>query len=244
MELSITKSDHDEIKSLRTLFLQENNFQFIYDKCYSNGWASSYLFNVDGIKIGYGSVWGKNKREDRDAIFEFYIIPAYRKFASFIFPRFQFASEAKYVECQTNDLLLSAMLFEYAHNINAEAILFEDYCETKLDIPGIIFTRHETVNDNPKDAGGYVLEANGDVVASGGLMLNYNMPFVDIYMDTKENQRQKGYGSLMVQELKKTAYKMGRVPAARCNVGNKVSKSTLLKAGFRVCGFIVIGQCN
>ncbi|MBS1598131.1 MAG: GNAT family N-acetyltransferase [Bacteroidetes bacterium] len=242
MELSISRSSYEMIASLRIFFLQENNFQFIYDKCYRNGWADSYLINVDGENIGYGSVWGKDKREDRDAIFEFYIIPTFRKFASFIFPRLQFASEARYIECQTNDLLLSTMLYEYAHNINAEAILFKDHHQTNMQIPGVIFTRHATTDENPNDAGGFVLEMNGEVVASGGLMLNYNMPYADIYMDVKENYRQKGFGSLIVQELKKEAYRMGRVPAARCNIENKVSKATLLKAGFEVCGCRVVGS--
>jgi len=242
MELSITKTSHEEIKSFRVLFLQENNFQFICDKCYRYGWADSYLFIIDGVKIGYGSVWGKDKREERDAIFEFYLIQSYRKFASFIFPRFQFASETKFIECQSNDLLLSAMLYEYTHDINAEAILFEDHYQTNLDIPGLVFHKQSIVDNNPNDDGGYVLEQNGEIVASGGLMLNYNMPFADIYMEVKENFRQKGFGSLIVQELKKEAYRIGRVPAARCNIKNKISKATLLKAGFRVCGNILIGN--
>jgi hypothetical protein len=242
MELSIAKTSHEEIKSFRVLFLQENNFQFIYDKCYRNGWADSYMFIIDGIKIGYGSVWGKDKREDRDTIFEFYIIQPCRKFASFIFPRFQFASEARYIECQSNDLLLSTMLYEYAHNINAEAILFKDHAQTTLNIPDTLFTKQQTTNDNPNDIGGFVLEQHGEVVASGGFMLNYNMPYADIYMDVKENHRQKGFGALIVQELKKEIYKMGRVPAARCNTKNNISKATLLKAGFDVCGSVLIGE--
>jgi predicted GNAT family acetyltransferase len=67
-------------------------------------------------------------------------------------------------------------------------------------------------------------------------MLNYNFPYADIYMDVKENYRKKGFGSLMVQELKKEIYCMGRVPAARCNVSNYASKSTLIRAGFIPCG--------
>ena len=67
-------------------------------------------------------------------------------------------------------------------------------------------------------------------------MLNYNMPYADIYMEVKEHARRKGYGSLMVQELKKEIYLRRRVPAARCNIRNQASKATLLKAGFSICG--------
>ena len=72
-------------------------------------------------------------------------------------------------------------------------------------------------------------------------MLNYNMPYADIYYEVNENYRQKELGTLMVQELKKAAYEMGRVPAARCNIRNIISKYTLLKAGFAVCGCILKG---
>jgi len=67
-------------------------------------------------------------------------------------------------------------------------------------------------------------------------MLNYNMPYADIYMEVKEHARRKGYGSLMVQELKKEIYLRRRVPAARCNIRNQASKATLLKAGFSISG--------
>lgn len=88
----------------------------------------------------------------------------------------------------------------------------------------------------------YVVEADGEIVASGGLMLNYNIPYADIYMQTREGYRRQGYATYIVQELKRTAYKMGRVPAARCNIGNRISQATLEKAGFRVCGFRLKGE--
>ncbi len=37
---------------------------------------------------------------------------------------------------------------------------------------------------------------------------------------------------------------MGRVPAARCNIKNINSKSTLLKAGMKVCGYILQGELS
>ena len=73
-------------------------------------------------------------------------------------------------------------------------------------------------------------------------MLNYNLPYADIYMHVLEEHRGKGFGSLIVQELKTLAYEMERVPAARCNINNRVSKATLEKAGLRSCGFILHGE--
>ncbi|MCI0691757.1 hypothetical protein L0337_07070 [candidate division KSB1 bacterium] len=42
--------------------------------------------------------------------------------------------------------------------------------------------------------------------------------------------------------MKKACYLSGRVPAARCNVQNKASRAALLKAGLKVCGFMLKGD--
>jgi len=46
----------------------------------------------------------------------------------------------------------------------------------------------------------------------------------------------------MVQELKRETYLMGRVPAARCNINNVISKATLSKAGFKICEYRLNGE--
>jgi GNAT superfamily N-acetyltransferase len=241
MQLQVIRTGLDDIRAFRVLFLQESSFQFVYDKCHLYGWADTYLFLADGQKIGYGAVWGQSNRQEKDAIFEYYLLPPFRKYASSIFPLFHTVSSAIYIECQSNDLLLTSMLYEFTENIIAEAILFEDHYTTVLHVPGVVFRKPQKPPDG-YDAGGYTLEQDGQTVAEGGLMLNYNMPYADIYMGVKEGARQKGLGSLIVQELKREAYLMGRVPAARCNINNQASKATLLKAGFRYCGFRLKGN--
>ena len=67
------------------------------------------------------------------------------------------------------------------------------------------------------------------------------MPFADLYMEVQEAYRRKGLGSLLIQELKRECYLTGRVPAARCNIENTASKSTLLKAGLKIAGFMLLG---
>ena len=191
MDIQVTKTTHDEIKELRILFLQENNFQFIHNKCHQYGWADVYSVHVNGEKAGYGSVWGQSKREDRDTVFEFYLLPPFRSMATLIFPQLIAQSGVAYLECQTNDLLLATLFFQFAQNIRAEAILFKDSFESKLHIPGTIF-RNKTNDDQlGEDAGDYLLLHNNEIVADGGLMLNYNLPFADIYMNVKEEHRQK-----------------------------------------------------
>ena len=130
------------------------------------------------------------------------------------------------------------MLFEHAGNINAEAILFEDCFETKQRIPGASLIKTEgSVTETE-----YSLQTDGEVVATGGYVWNYNFPYIDLYYEVKEEYRKKGFGSLIVQELKKEAYRLNRIPAARCNVNNLASQKTLMKAGMRVCGHILIGS--
>jgi GNAT superfamily N-acetyltransferase len=83
---------------------------------------------------------------------------------------------------------------------------------------------------------------NGEVVATGGFLLLYNKPFADLYMEVREDCRRRGIASFLMQELKKECYLAGRVPAARCELRNVASRAALLKAGFCVCGFVLMGE--
>jgi len=59
MDLKITKTDLKDILPLRESFLKENNVQIRYDACHARGWSDSYLINIEGNNVGYGSVKGK-----------------------------------------------------------------------------------------------------------------------------------------------------------------------------------------
>ena len=125
MDLKIVKTGLNEILPLRALFLQENNFQVRYDACHVRGWTDEYLFFVDDTAVGYGSVKGKDDLKDRNAIFEFYLAPAFRNRTSAVFGEFIAASKAAYIECQTNDLVLAGMMYEFGRNISSDVILFK-----------------------------------------------------------------------------------------------------------------------
>ncbi len=238
MEFDIIKVQEADIEAHRRLFLAETKFQFIYNKCHGAGWVDNYLFKFKERSIGYGSVWGKDKREDRDTICEFFLDQPFRKYARQIFEQFIKTAGAGFIQCQTNDILFASMTFETAKNINAEAILFETAYETEFTIHGAQFIKSQNAEEwNP-----YSIQKDGEVVATGGFVWNYNFPYIDMYYEVKENFRKQGYGALITQELKREAYLLERIPAARCNVKNHASKATLLKAGMRVCGYIVIGE--
>jgi len=86
-----------------------------------------------------------------------------------------------------------------------------------------------------------VVDIDGRVAASGGVLFHYNRPYGDIYLDVEEPFRRRGVGSFLVQELKRACYEGGHVPAARCNTGNVASQRTLQRAGFVPCGHILKG---
>lgn len=241
MSISVEKVALEKIQGLREQFLHESRFQFICNKCHDYGWADTYILKHDHKTAGYASIWGTDHREDRDTIFEFFLTKPFRDAAPLFFHPLTQLPGVKYIEAQSNDILLSYMLYEYSTHVVPEAILFEENYATHLG-PSDHLLRSFQSGDGLGEHGDLVLEVSGRVVASGGLMLNYNFPYADIYMQVKEDARRQGFGSLMVQELKKEAYRIGRVPAARCNVANKASRSTLLKAGLRICGYRLKGE--
>jgi GNAT superfamily N-acetyltransferase len=95
--------------------------------------------------------------------------------------------------------------------------------------------KHEPVGD-------WVIEHSGMVVATGGALFHYNPPYGDLFMEVHETHRRQGFGSYLIQELKRSCYEIGKVPAARCNASNVGSRNTLQKAGMLPCGRILVGE--
>jgi GNAT superfamily N-acetyltransferase len=246
MALDVTKVSLKDILHLRILFLQESNFQIRYNACHDRGWTDSYVITYNKEKIGYGSIKGNENLGDRNTIFEFYIIPSFRKLSSAAFLKLLHSSNASFIECQSNDFALTSLLFVYGYNIVSDVILFEENITTDLKLDKILF-RKRNENDvvfehKAEPIGEYVLEVNKEIVGTGGFLLHYNIPFADLYMEVKEDYRRKGFGSFLIQELKKECYISGRVPAARTGKENVASKATLIKAGLKIAGFMLLGQ--
>jgi GNAT superfamily N-acetyltransferase len=81
----------------------------------------------------------------------------------------------------------------------------------------------------------------GEIVAKGGVLFHYNVPYGDVYMDVDEPYRRRGIGSYLVQELKRICYELGAIPAARCSTDNVASRRTLQKAGLVPFAHILFG---
>lgn len=234
-----------EIQHLRALYLQEMNTQIRYDACHARGLTDSYLLHVDDVCVGYGSIKGQ-KRHDRDTIFEFYVAPAFRNASRQLFSELIAASRVTRIECQSNDRLLTPLLYEFARDINSDAVLFEDDVATRHRIAGAVVRprrEHDRIFEhNFEPVGDYLLQVDGDIVATAGFFLHYNPPFADLYMEVRPDCRRRGFGAFILQEVKKACYLAGRVPAARTGLDNVASRATLQKAGLRVSGFMLIGS--
>lgn len=244
----VIKSDLKDISYLRNLFLQENNFQIRYNASHERGWTDSYSIIYNNEKIGYGAIKGNKNIDDRDTVFEFYVTPSFRNLSSIAFLKLLQSSKANFIECQSNDFLLTSLLFQYGRNINSNVILFEDSFTPGIKIDTLIFRKRNeddiVFEHSSEPVGDYILEVNKEVVATGGFLLHYNKPFADLYMEVEKTYRRKGLGSYLIQELKRQCYLAGSVPAARCNIDNIASRATLTKAGLKVAGFMLLGQVN
>ena len=165
-------------------------------------------------------------------------MPEHRTRAFDLFEALRAATDARFMEIQSNDPLLAAMLHTYASNIASEKIVFHDKLTTTLPANGATLRRvtsdKETRAHIEQRQGGpeWLLELDGKVAGRGGILFHYNRPYGDIHMEVAGPFRRRGLGSWFVQELKRAAYDLGAVPCARCNPTNIASRRTLQKAGF------------
>lgn len=246
MNIQARRVEFNEIEGLRGLYRQEANCQIIKDSILGRGLADPYLILVDGRVGGYGGVW--NTTDSKDRVMEFHTLPDVRAAALPMFRELLAVSGATHIEAQTNIPLLTLMLFDCARNITSDTILFEDAVTTRLtcsdevlrqvspeDIPRIFPHMHEPVGD-------WMIEVGETVVATGGAYFHYNPPYGDIFMEVAEPHQGRGYGSYLVQEVKRACYEMGKKPAARCGVSNVASRRTLQKAGFLPCARLLVGD--
>lgn len=246
MHVAVSLVNLEAIHSLRELYRQEMNCQIVHDCLHARFLTDIYIIRVDQRDAGYGClISGASER--RDVIKEYYVLPAHRRHALPLFRCFAAETFATAVEAQTNDTLLSLLLFDCATEFQSERILFHDVATTELELPEVTFRK---VTDHDRDrifshklegAGDWLLEYGGVIVATGGIYSHLNAPYADIAMEVDERFWRRGFGSYVVQELKRTCYEMGKIPAARCHVANLASRATLQKAGFLPCARIVHG---
>lgn len=237
----------EEIARWRDLYRQEMSCQIIHDSIHSRpGWSLEYSLSAKGAPVGYGSVAIGGPWKSQPAIYEFYILPQFRHRLFDLFALLLSASKTNRIETQSNDSLLTAMLYAFAQDVKSASILFHDKLTSTLAPKGAVF-RPATAADKfdvPDDRlwTHGVVEVKKKVSAKGGILFHYNRPYGDIYMEVAEPFRRRGLGSYLVQELKRVCYEHGNIPSARCNPANIASRKTLQKAGFVPCGAILTGS--
>jgi len=237
MRIKVEKVEFKEIEAIRGLYREEARCQIIHDSALQRGLADPYNIYLAGKRVGYGGIWNKHYP---NRIMEFYVLPQARQSAAAMFRALITAGSATHTEAQTNMPFMLTMLYDYADEIAVENILFEDALTTMLECEDIKFRRSKP--GDGKDTNEWVLELEGSVIGSGGVLFHYNPPYGDIYMEIAELHRHKGYGAFLVQELKRVCYEGGHRPAARCNPENTASRLTLQRAGFGVCGRMLAGK--
>lgn len=236
----------DAILDLREEYRREMGCQIVHDSWHVRGFTTSYLLHLDERIVGYGSVGGA-PRDPKDTIKEFYLLPQFRGSALPLFRQLIATSGARTIEAQTNDPLLLLMLFDCAREVSSSTILFADGLTTAHAPPGTTFrrlTEAERQGAFPhthEPVGEYGVECGDRLAATGGLALHYNPPYADLYMEVAAPYQRRGFGSYLVQELKRVCYAMGGLPTARCDEANVASRLTLQRAGMFPCGRIVRG---
>ncbi len=246
MKISATPATLSDIARWREMYRLEMACQIVHDSIHERaGWTDEYVLCLAGTAVGYGSVAVGGPWKGTPAAYEFYVVPHQRLHVFNLFEAFLAESAAATIEVQSNDALSTAMLHTYAGPVTSEAILFHDKTSTSLRPPGATFrtpTAQEAL-DVPSDSLKWhgVVDIDGRVAATGGILFHYNRPYGDIFMDVEEPFRRRGVGSFLVQELKRVCYEGGHVPAARCGPANIASQRTLQKAGFVPCGHILKG---
>jgi RimJ/RimL family protein N-acetyltransferase len=245
MDIKVRRAEYKEIEPLRELYRQEANCQIMCDSILRRGMADPYLIQVDGRIGGYAGIWNKF---DPGRVMEFYTLPSLRAEAAPMFRELIRESRATHLEAQTNLPLMLLMLHDFGRNVRAENVLFDDGFTSQLTCPNATFRKIEpedasrTINGEKVEAGNWMLEVEGEIVGTGGIATHYNPPYGDLYMGIAEPHRRKGYGSYLIQELKRVCYETGRKPAARCNFTNIASRRTLQKAGMLPYGHLITAE--
>ena len=244
--ISASPVGFEEIRRWRDMYRLEMACQITHDSIHGRpGWTREYVLTVGGIAAGYGSVAVGGPWTGQPTVYEFYVVPTYRAYLFKLFHALLVASGADHIETQSNDTLATAMLHTFTQYVTSESILFHDRLLTSHNPAGAIFREPTEAEapDVPVEQRRWrgVIDVAGQIAAAGGILFHYNPPFGDIYMEVAEAFRLRGFGSFLVQELKRVCYEGGYVPAARCNVDNIASQRTLQKAGFIPCGHILKG---
>src|SRR5262245_51219351 len=249
MPISTALASSQDILPLRVRYRAAANGQIVHDSIHTRaGWTRGYLLQVGDRVAGFGSVAVAGPWKDKPTVFEFYVLPECCGHAFDLFEAFVAASGARFFEVQTSSSLLTVMLHAYGCDLASEKIVFHDALTTSFPAPGATLRRVTSAKESAccfearAGQSEWHIELDAKTVGTGALLFHYNHPYCDVAMEIAEAYRRRGLGAYLVQELKRIAYEMGGIPAARCDPNNIASRRTLQKAGFVPFAHIVNGK--
>src|SRR5438105_1870422 len=118
---------------LRELYRHEMHCQIVHDSWCMRGKAACYIASDGAAVLAYGLV---DQQYDKETLYEYYVLPEHRRHALPMFRELLQISAAKSIRAQTNDRLLTLMLYDSATDIMSDTILFADAVTTHLACPG------------------------------------------------------------------------------------------------------------
>jgi len=248
MELCAKTAAVEDVSPWRDSYRLEMSCQIVHDSIhYRPGWTQEDVLLAGGAKVGYGSIAVAGPWKGKPTVYEFYVVPQHRSRVFELFSVLLSASGAIAIETQSNDASLTVMLHTFAPRASSESVLFHDKLTSSYSPAGAKVRRAtledaaQVVSRDLDSDAHWIVEVEGEIAGTGDILFHYNRPYGDIYMTITEPFRRRGFGSYLVQELKRICYEGGNVPAARCNTQNIASRKTLQKAGFVPCGHILAG---
>lgn len=228
-----------DLLPFRTRHRSEIHSQIVHDSLpRREGWCRCYALELAGVPVGFGSVAMAGPWQGKPTAFEFYLLPEQRYRAFAFFEAFLRTSGASFFEAQTNETLFTSLALAFGAVSAVDKILFQDGMTTRHVQAGLrLLPVHsndeiQAAIERRQGGGEWNLEADGAIVGKGGILFHYNRPYGDIYMEVDPAFRRRGWGTYLVQELKRISYDQGAVPGARCNPDNVASRRTLQSAGF------------
>ncbi len=230
----------ETVAELRERLRGEARCQIVRDSILPRGLAQPWALRVDGTLAGYAGLW---KEHYPGRLMDVVVLPEYQSATDALLGALIRASGAETIEWQSNLTEMATVAERAATDAGVEHLLFADGPETDLAPAGAVVRPRASVPVREGDPeGAFVVVHDGRLVAAGGILTHYNPPYGDLYMVVVESARGRGFGSFLVQELRRVARARGHVPAARCGPSNEASRRTLLRAGMVECGRLLSGR--
>jgi ribosomal protein S18 acetylase RimI-like enzyme len=246
MQISVTPCPAQELLHLHQLYRDEADCQLVHDSFWFRGLLDAYAIHIDRAVAGHAAV---ANRYGKGRLLEFYLHPKFRADAPEILREVLDETGATHIEAQSNVPFMLEVFEAFTADRLVEKNLFTDGRQTDLVAPaGASFRSKRTGAELPvfrhqvEPEGEWVIEADSEIVATGGFLNHYNPPYADLYMEVAPAHRGLGFGSYLVQEIKRVCGEAGKRPAARCDPANEASRRTLEKAGFKLCGELLVGR--